>query len=222
MRLLCITDLHGRMARLSAILETAGPVDAILLGGDITDFGSPKDAEKIVVCARQSGAPVFAVAGNCDSAEIDRHLVELGVSLSGRGSVCGSALLHGLSAMPPWRRGMYQFTEEELAASLEAGYAQIEPQLAAGQHVVLSHPPPRDTTLDVTIFGRHVGSSALTAFLHRTQPALVVCGHIHEGRGIEQMGNTVAVNCGLAASGEYALADVGQQVSVALHVAYHA
>ena len=63
MRLLCITDLHGRLSKLESILAAAGPVDVILLGGDITDFGSPNDAERVVRRAQQTGVPVFAVAG---------------------------------------------------------------------------------------------------------------------------------------------------------------
>ena len=216
MRLLCITDLHGSLVMLTRILAAAGPVDAVLLGGDITDFGSPLDADKIIRLAQQPGAPVYAVAGNCDSAEIDRRLAELDVSLSGRAVAHGSWAIHGVSGMPPWRKGMYQITEEELARLLEAGYEHVHGR----QQVVLAHAPPRDTRLDRTIFGRHVGSVALRNFIDQTQPALVVCGHIHEARGIERIGDTTVVNCGHAAAGEYALAEVGDAVAAELHVAY--
>lgn len=215
-RLLCITDLHGRLAMLSKILAAAGPVDVILLGGDITNFGSPSDADKAIDLARRSAPRVFAVAGNCDSADIDRRLVELGVSLSGRGAMCNSLALCGVSAMPPWKTGMYQFTEEHLTELLHAGLGEVN----APRRVVLAHAPPRDTALDRTIFGQHVGSIALRQFIERAEPDLVVCGHIHEGRGVERIGRTTVVNCGHAAVGEYALADVGQQVNVALHTAY--
>jgi hypothetical protein len=36
MKLLALTDLHGNVGQLDAILEAAGPVDIVLLGGDIT------------------------------------------------------------------------------------------------------------------------------------------------------------------------------------------
>jgi uncharacterized protein len=216
MRLLCITDLHGRLAMLSRILTSASPVDAVLLGGDLTNFGSPIDVEKVVRLAEESSAPVLTVAGNCDSAEIDRRLVEMGVSVSGRGTVLGSIAIQGVSGMPPWKGGMYSFTEEDLGRLLADGCQQIRDH----RRVVLAHVPPRDTRLDRTIFGRHVGSSALRGFIERTQPALVVCGHIHEARGIDQIGETTVVNCGHAAIGEYAVADVGEEVAVGLHVAY--
>ena len=63
---------------------------------------------------------------------------------------------------------------------------------------------------------RPLDNTALRDFIEKTQPALVLCGHIHEGRGIEQFGRTTVVNCGLAASGFYALATVGDRVDVEL------
>ena len=211
MRLLGITDLHGRHAALERILDDVGPTDVVLLGGDITHFGSPSDAEKAVRLARASGATVLAVAGNCDSAEIEQRLAQLGVSLDRRGVVHEAIGFHGLSATPPWGAMMHQSGEEELAAALEVGYAQVT---AARHHVVLAHVPPHGLSLDRTFSGQHVGSTALREFVHQTGPCLVVCGHIHEGRGVEQIGQTTIVNCGHAASGQYVLVEVGDEVRI--------
>lgn len=216
MKLLGITDLHGSQAALERILAAAGPVDLILLGGDLTNFGSSAEAERLVRQAQAGGTTVLAVAGNCDSAQIDRRLEELGVSLMGRGVIHDGVGLHGLSAMPPWRGDMYQLSEGELGEALQAGYGQIS---GADHHVVLSHPPPRSEAIDRTSRGRHVGSTALRSFLDETQPGLVICGHIHEARGLEKFGRTTAVNCGLAAAGCYALAGLGDELRVELHQA---
>lgn len=196
------------------ILADAGEVDVILLGGDVTSFGSPEDAQRLVRLAQGSATTVLAVAGNCDSAEIDGRLAELGVSLHGRGVTCESVGLHGLSAMPPWLNTMYHFCEEELAEFLDAGYAQIA---GAEHHVVLSHSPPHGGKLDRTHFFKHVGSKALRAFIDRTRPELVVCGHIHEARGIEKLGRTTVVNCGPASAGYYATVEVNDRLNVELH-----
>jgi len=64
-----------------------------------------------------------------------------------------------------------------------------------------------------------VGSSALRAFIDQRQPALVFCGHIHEGRGIERLGKTLVANCGTAYEGCYASAEIGETVEVALRMA---
>ena len=213
MKLLCITDIHNRLEPFQHILGHAGPTDMILLGGDLTNFGTPADVEKIVYIAQSANLPVLAVAGNCDSAQIDRRLVELGVSVAEKGIIINDVGIHGLSAAPPWRRGMYEFTEEELAAQLQAGYNQIQ---NARWHVVLSHVPPRGIKLDRTHFFEHVGSTALREFIEQTHPALVVCGHIHESRGVDMLGPTTVVNCGPAGSGFYAIAEISDQVRVDL------
>jgi uncharacterized protein len=215
MKLLTITDLHGSDEALGRILDAATPADAILLGGDITNFGSPDDAERLVRQAQERGVPVWAVAGNCDSPGIERRLVELGVSLHGLGVVHQGIALHGLSGMPPWREGMYQFTEAALAELLQAGYAQVS---GAGRHVVLSHCPPHGCALDRTHFFQHVGSTALREFIERTRPALVLCGHIHEGRGTDRLGPTLVANCGAARSGYYGVAEVSEAGEITAEV----
>ena len=213
MKLLCLTDLHGSGAMLQRIFAAAKTADTILLGGDLTNFGTPEDAEKIVQQAQTLGAPVLAVAGNCDSAKIDQRLVKLAVSLHARGIVREGVGVHGLSAIPPWRGGMHQFTEEQLAAALRAGYAAIA---GAKHHVVLAHVPPHGSKMDRTFIFQHVGSLALRSFIEKTQPELVICGHVHEAHGTETLGRTLVVNCGPAARGYYALAEVGEEIKVQL------
>lgn len=201
MRMLLATDIHGAADVLAAMMAEAGPVDAALLGGDLTDFGTPGDAEKVVRAA--AAAPrVFAVAGNCDSREIDRRLESLGVGLNGLGTTYAGVRFQGLSAMPPWIHRMYHYTEDELAELLQRGLRQCGDR---GPHVVLSHCPPRGL-LDRTWLGSHAGSTALRTFLEQQHPTLVVCGHIHEGRGVEPFGATTVVNCGRGGDGYYAIA----------------
>ncbi len=207
MKLLCLTDLHGNQKALARIAEAAAPVDLVLLGGDITNFGQPEEAEHLVGQLAQVGAEVLAVAGNCDSAAIEQRLIELGISVFRRGLVRRGIGFHGLSAMPPWRSDMYQFTEDELAEMLQEGAAQLE---ETDRRVVLSHAPPRNGKLDRTHLLKHVGSTALREYVDREQPELVVCGHIHEGRGTTTLGRTTVVNCGTADKGYYALIEMNE------------
>jgi len=213
MKLLCTADLHSRSEAFGQILADAAAVDLILFGGDITHFGSADDAESLVRQAEATGAAVLAVAGNCDNAEIDRRLTELGVSVNGCGWVHDGLGIHGLSGIPPWNSRMYQFSEDELAERLAAGRLQVD---AAERRAVLAHVPPYGGRLDRVAMLKHAGSRALREFVDRQQPELVVCGHVHEARGIEQFGRTTVVNCGPAAAGYYALVDFGREVQVEL------
>jgi Icc-related predicted phosphoesterase len=115
--------------------------------------------------------------------------------------------------MPPWLSTMYYLTEEEIAAALQQGRMQVgEPRW----EVVISHPPPRRTKLDVIANGEHVGSTALRDFIETAQPHLVICGHIHESRGIDHIGDTTLVNCGAACRGYYAVVDIDESIEVSL------
>jgi uncharacterized protein len=212
-KLLCITDIHGAEDALKQIVSTAGRTDAVLLGGDLTHFGRPDDAERIVRLVQQFSANVFAVGGNCDSAEIECRLNEMGVGIGGTGRQLGEWAFQGLSGAPLWRPKMFEFSEEELSRLLESGLSVLG---EVRRHVVLSHVPPRGCSLDRTFLWKHVGSTALGDFIAARQPDLVVCGHIHEARGVEQIGRTTVVNCGTAARGYYALAELGQAVRVTL------
>jgi len=216
MKFLCLTDLHDNSAAMRRILADAGAVDSILLGGDITNFGSPDDARRVVEQLQADGTPLLAIGGNCDSAQIDQRLDELGVLLHGRGVIVEGIGIQGLSAIPPWRPKMYQFSEEQLAQALQSGYAQIA---GADHHVILAHVPPHGCKVDRTYFLQHVGSRALRQFIEQTQPALVICGHVHEARGIDQLGRTRVVNCGAASSGYYAMAEVSDTVQVEIRKA---
>jgi hypothetical protein len=183
------------------------------LGGDLTNFGTPNAVEDLIRRAWAVCPHLLAVAGNCDSAAIDLRLAELGVSLCGRGVERDGIGFYGVSAMPPWRGKMYELTEAEIAAAIRCGRSQLRD---ARQEVLLTHTPPRDTVLDRTKFGEHVGSTAVREFIDRHQPALVVCGHIHESRGIAWLGATCVVNCGPAFDGHYALIEIADTIRAEL------
>lgn len=213
MKLLAITDVHGDRLALERILSCDHGAEVVLLGGDVTNFGSVDDAKLLLNLVTATKLAVFAVAGNCDSPAIDHMLAEWGVSAFGRGSVHGELGIYGVSAMPPWMGSMYELTEEEIGQALEKGREEV----AGTRHeIVLSHPPPRNLSVDRTSRGSHVGSTALRDFIDRVQPMLVVCGHIHEARGVDSAGETTVVNCGPAFNGCYAVIDVDDDVKVRL------
>ena len=101
MVILGISDLHGRIDALEAILAQAGQCDVVALAGDITHFGSPQDADHIVELCRSHANRVLAVAGNCDNARVDDRLNELGVGISVRGITIDGVGFHGLSGIVP-------------------------------------------------------------------------------------------------------------------------
>ncbi|OFW72752.1 MAG: hypothetical protein A2Y55_00375 [Actinobacteria bacterium RBG_16_68_12] len=154
------------------------------------------------------------MTGNMDSPAIDARLVELGVSIDGRGVVLGDVGISGVSAAPhsPLHTP-HEIPDHELGRRAAAGLAEV-----GGGRVLIfcPHAPPHGTACDRLRSGEHVGSPALRALVEREQPDLVLCGHIHESRGEDTIGTSRIVNPGPVASGHYALVDVGDTVAVTL------
>jgi 3',5'-cyclic AMP phosphodiesterase CpdA len=58
--------------------------------------------------------------------------------------------------------------------------------------ILITHGPPYKLC-DITMRGEHVGCRELRKAIQRVRPKLHVCGHIHEGYGVEEwMGVTIA------------------------------
>jgi Icc-related predicted phosphoesterase len=213
-RIAYVVDVHDRFDAVPRVLETIGEVDVLLVGGDITTFGTPDDAERAIQLWRPLAPRLQAIAGNMDSPAIDERLFELGVSLDGRGLVLGDVGFAGVSAAPfsPLHTP-HELPDEEIARRAGVGLAAIRD---ARVRVLCPHAPPYDTACDRLHSGEHVGSLGLRALVEREQPDVVLCGHIHESRAIDELGPTRVVNPGPVSAGHYALVDVGEAISVSL------
>jgi uncharacterized protein len=51
-------------------------------------------------------------------------------------------------------------------------------------------------------------------FIEREQPGLVLCGHIHESRALDQFDGTTIANPGPTAAGHYAIVETGDHLTV--------
>jgi Icc-related predicted phosphoesterase len=214
MKILAVTDIHGAYTTLREILGAEKFLDAVVIGGDLTTFGSRKEAEDVVTGLAIYGAPLVTVAGNMDPSDIDAAFDELGLSINGKGRIIAGVGFFGVSGAPlsPLHTPN-EITEQEILARAERGWKDVK---EAALHVFVPHSPPLNTSLDRIRSGKHVGSSAVREFIERAGPAVVVCGHIHEARGVEQLGRSTVVNCGPAADGCYAVLDLQDGVSVDL------
>jgi Icc-related predicted phosphoesterase len=72
----------------------------------------------------------------------------------------------------------------------------------------VSHQPPYATMNDQVSPGCHVGSKSIRKFIEMHQPLICFTGHIHEGIGIDRIGNARIVNPGPAGTGSYAWAEI--------------
>jgi Icc-related predicted phosphoesterase len=74
--------------------------------------------------------------------------------------------------------------------------------------ILLTHNPPFASIVDLTRYKIHVGSKKLREFVLQYSPKIYQCGHIHEARGKEIIGNTLVFNPGPVMRGYYAIIDL--------------
>lgn len=67
-------------------------------------------------------------------------------------------------------------------------------QIPKGTDVIVSHAPPYGTCDQIATGHEHLGSKQLQDAIHRVQPRLVVCGHIHGGYGRVQIREMEVIN----------------------------
>jgi len=213
--LLALGDIHGRIGWTPALESAAASAAAIVITGDLTQFGGPRDADRILEELSVFPGPTYAIAGNCDSPGIEAHLAQRGVSLHGQGRMIGDRIgLCGVSGsnVTPFGTPL-EYSDAELEAALHRGWGMIR---TAPLRIVVHHAPPWGTSVDLTGDGRHVGVKGLRTFCEQEGPELVLCGHIHEARGIDRIGETLVVNGGMAARGHGVHVRVSDQWSVEL------
>ena len=217
MKLIVGSDFHGNEVMVERFVAKAEEehVDIILICGDITNFGTLKEATRLLSFFTRPKVPVLFVPGNCDPPSL------LGVDLEGVRCIHGGIASYGdvgflgIGGSPPTPfRTPFEIEEEEIMAKLNrAARGLIEDR----RFILLSHAPPRDTRLDRTGFGLHVGSVSVRRFIEDKRPFLVFCGHIHEAKGKDRIKGTLLVNSGSARHGNYALASIeGGDVAVEL------
>jgi len=211
MRILFLTDLHAVHTFLPALLEREAGAELCLLGGDFSNFQGPRAARAMIEPLRRAFPRVRAVAGNTDRPAVIDWLQRQELSLHGRGEGVSGLWLSGASGSNHTPlHGPIEYSEPELATLLAAGRPPAEH--ADRPWILVTHVPPRDTVCDRLFVGKHVGSSALRRFLQeppgasaRPTPTLHLCGHIHEGVGVDRLGTTVVCNPGALTAARYAV-----------------
>lgn len=204
MKLLALSDLHGDYSHVESICEKAGDFDAVLIAGDLTNFGPDEKALELLAMFRK---PVLAVPGNCDKPSLlgildeDENTINLHNSTHQFGGLNFIGL--GGSNPTPFNTP-FELSEKKIGEYVGTLLSRLN-----GRIILLSHAPPRNTT-DRLPTG-NVGSVALARYMGRFD--LIVCGHIHEARGIVHVNGTSVVNPGTAARGQGALITIKDDIN---------
>jgi Icc-related predicted phosphoesterase len=201
LRLAAVGDIHctktssGTLQPLFA--QMAASADALVLCGDLTDYGLPEEARILAAELAAARVPIIAVLGNHDfesgqQDEVKRILCDTGVTILdgdateidgvGFAGVKGFGGGFGQRALEPWGEPtIKRFVQEALdeALKLESGLARLRTE----RRVAVLHYSPIQATVEgePTEIFPFVGSSRLEDPLTHFPVTLVLHGHAHHG-----------------------------------------
>ena len=209
MMLFAISDIHGATKPIDESAPLIRKADWVVIAGDITRTKTRAEAADVIARVEQYSTRILAVHGNWDRPEVKDYLEEKGYSLHGKGRILDGIGFFGVGGSSPTPLNTAtEYTEEEIALALRAGYEQVH---AAARIVLISHVPPRGIR-DRSFLGLRGGSHSVKAFLEEQPVSLCLCGHIHEAAGIERFHRTLVANSGSFKRGHYVSIDIGPDI----------
>lgn len=170
-------SLRTLVARVEAIRDQAGPIDAVLISGDLSDDGSPESYLLFQEILAPLDLPLLVIPGNHDAREPLRSVIAAELPPSGRlnwARRVGGTLVIGLDTLVEGQSGgtLDADTLDFLSSALKD--ASATPVLLA-----LHHPPFVTGIGFMDAIGLQ-GISGLAKILSAHQGEVrIVCGHIH-------------------------------------------
>ena len=193
MRILAAGDIHGDRSLAQRLAEKADKekVDLVIITGDITHFD--QSADGIMGPFVKKNKKILFVPGNHDSFATADFLVAMyGVKNIHGYSVryddigifgCGGANVGPITTLQ----------EKEIKELLQKGFDKIK---YLPKKIMVTHVHPSETTMEK--FSTFIpGSSGVKQAIEEMKPDILLCSHVHEAEGIEEMvGTTKVINVG--------------------------
>ncbi|CAL5867423.1 uncharacterized protein PFLUO_LOCUS1642 [Penicillium psychrofluorescens] len=208
-RFVCVSDTHGYTPSEAGFKMPPG--DVLIHAGDLTNNGSMAELRKTMAWISQADFEIkIVIGGNHDVTLDPAFYAEHGRSFHGSNVenpqrcielIAGSSVifLQHQSAIirltrsdgPQTAFKVFGSPHSQFEGNWAFGYESREAtvlwdQIPRDTDIVVTHTPPR-SHCDAKPTGRHVGCDALRQRLSRIRPPLVICGHVHEGRGYERV-----------------------------------
>ncbi|MEM2122895.1 MAG: metallophosphoesterase [Candidatus Bathyarchaeia archaeon] len=210
------TDFHGYEEAVRGAVRVSEEMDSdlILVMGDLAFNRIERSKEALKDLGRVSRR-LFFVPGNMDPRELAEYSSGNVYPLHGRCRSYRGVGFLGLGGAPRGPFGTpFEYDEEYAGSLLKRGLGEYKDE----RLIVVSHSPPYGSRLDLTYRGVHAGCKALRGFIEEVRPTLVVCGHIHEARGIDELSGVTVVNPGPIYAGYYAYIEVDGELRVELGI----
>lgn len=192
LRILAAGDLHGDTSLATKLAEKAKreKVDLVILCGDLT-YGEAS-TEGIVGPFVKRKEKVLLIPGNHETIATADFLSEL----YGVKNIHGYSVKYkdvGIFGAGGANIGLFQIPEGEMFDLLKKGYDKIK---YIKKKIMVTHVHPEGSKMDkFTKF--FPGSTGVKKAIDTFKPDLLLCSHVHEAEGIEEIiGKTKVINVG--------------------------
>ena len=188
MKILAISDTHGYEDLVKKVAKKAKKekVDLIVHAGDLTWFG--KEQKGVLGPMTEENREVLMIHGNHENENIINLLSEaypLAKNIHKKGVKRDGVGIFG-SGTTDWG---FKEDSEQVFKELKEGHEKIK---MLKKKIMVSHSPPVGSAIELLGFP---GSYGVRKAIDKFKPDFLICGHIHEGRGlVEKIGNTTVIN----------------------------
>jgi len=192
LRILAAGDIHGDTNQAKKLADQAEKenIDLVILCGDLTF--AETSTEGIIGPFAKKHKKVILIPGNHETVATADFLAEL----------YGATNLHGYSikykdvgffGCGGANIGLFQLGEDEIFELIKKGYDRIKD---AKMKILVTHVHPSGSLMEkfTSIFP---GSDGVKKAIDVFKPDFLLCSHVHEAEGIEEMiGKTKVINVG--------------------------
>lgn len=215
MKFLVLSDLHANNEMIGKLDAQFAEADAVLFAGDFAECFKPETGKDALEALCEKHETIFAVLGNCDNPDFIDELDEKDISVE-KSLVFHQGLAFAGSSGGTIFTGKTENerTEEDILSDFDIVKNSIKDggdKSLWNSLILISHNPPKGEKCDAVNAELHAGSQMFTDFIMENQPLAVICGHIHEGVGVEKMGETTVINPGCLQEGKYAWMEVEKE-----------
>jgi Icc-related predicted phosphoesterase len=223
MKILAISDIHSKFNNNLIKYLKNNDIDLVLISGDLTDFGPLEFVNEFIENISDCGADVIAIPGNCDPAGICNAIEETeSFCLHNKIIAYGDLIISGYGGSNPTPFDTPgEISDEKIYNDLYyllKEYNDIANDDVKKITVLLTHAPPYNTKADLVGDNNHVGSQGVKKVIHEFQPNINICGHIHEAKSIDKVGETIIANPGILENNGAVLIDVDEELNYDLNL----
>jgi len=192
LKILAAGDIHGDINLAEKLAERAKKedVDLVILCGDLTYADT--STKNIIGPFKKRNEKVLLIPGNHEPVSTADFLAKL----YDVKNIHGYSVKYkdvGIFGAGGANIGLNQLEEKEIYDLLKKGFDRIK---YLGKKIMVTHVHPSETKMEkFTDF--FPGSTGVKSAIDKLKPDLLLCSHVHEAEGIEEMvGKTKVVNVG--------------------------